>query len=39
MVGGAIAVRHTGQEGHGRAKEKSDSGSEDLEMTLHNYMK
>ena len=32
MVGGAIAVLHTGQEGHGRANEKS--GSEDLGMTL-----
>ena len=37
MVGGAIAVLHTGHEGHGNVKEKS--GSEDLEMTLHNYMK
>ena len=32
-VGGAMAVRHTGQEGQGREKEKS--GSEDLQKTMN----
>ena len=36
-VGGAIAVLQTGQEGQGREKEKS--GSEDLEMIMHNNMR
>ena len=41
-VGGAMAVRHTGQEGQGREKEEK-SGSEDLQKTMNkrevgNYM-